>query len=79
MIGFRVAVSDDWMDFALCKGAPVEVFFFDVDDEKAELKAKKICAQCPVSEPCLEMGMKMRHGVWGGMTAKERSMLRSLG
>jgi len=67
------------MDFALCKGEEVETFFIDEDDELGVFNAKKICGRCPVSEPCLEMGMKMRHGVWGGMTAKERSMLRSLG
>jgi len=73
---FRVAVSDDWMDFARCKGAPVEMFFFDWGDEEDEFEAKKVCFLCPVSEPCLEMGMKMRHGIWGGLTAAERAMIR---
>lgn len=78
MIEFRVAVSDDWMDFAACKGEPAEIFFSDADDHEAISKAKKICGQCPVQEPCLDMGMKLKHGVWGGLSAAERSMLRSL-
>jgi hypothetical protein len=74
----RLMVSDDWMDFALCKEMPAEVFFPHEDDELAIFNAKKVCMQCPVSEPCLEMGMKLRHGIWGGLTATERSMLRTL-
>lgn len=74
----RIAVSDDWMDFALCRGNDTEVFFCDENDRVGVALAKRVCMQCPVAEPCLEMGMKMRHGIWGGMTAKERSMMRSL-
>jgi WhiB family redox-sensing transcriptional regulator len=74
----RMMVSDDWMDFALCKEMPAEVFFPHEDDELAVFNAKKICMRCPVSEPCLEMGMKLRYGIWGGLTATERSMLRTL-
>ena len=75
---YRVTISDDWMDFALCKEEPVETFFPHEDDELAVFQAKKICGRCPVSDPCLDMGMKLRHGIWGGLTATERSMLRSL-
>ena len=71
-------VSDDWMDFALCKEMDADVFFPDEDDKVGVMEAKMVCAECPVVEPCLDMGMKMRHGVWGGLTAKERSLLRSM-
>lgn len=73
----RLIVSDDWMDFAACKGMPAEVFFPHEGDAAAVMEAKKVCMQCPVSEPCLDMGMKLRHGVWGGLTAVERLTLRS--
>ena len=78
MIEFRVAVSDDWMDFAACKGEPAEIFFPDYDDHEAILEAKQVCQSCFVQEPCLDMGMKLKHGIWGGLTAEERLMLRSL-
>ncbi len=74
----RLMVSDDWMDFALCKEMPADVFVPQENDELAILNAKNVCMQCPVTDPCLEMGMKMRHGIWGGLTAEERMMLRSL-
>lgn len=74
----RLVVSDDWMDFALCRGDDSEVFFCDENDKVGVMMAKQVCMRCPVSEPCLEMGMKFRHGIWGGLTATERSMLRSL-
>ena len=78
MIELRIALSDDWMDFAACKNETSESFFVDEDDELGVFAAKKICNGCPVIEPCLDMGMKLRHGIWGGLTAAERSMLRSL-
>lgn len=79
MIRFQIAVSDDWMDFAACKGEPAEVFFPDYDDHESILQAKEICGECPVQEPCLNMGMKLKHGIWGGLTGMERSMLKDLG
>jgi WhiB family transcriptional regulator, redox-sensing transcriptional regulator len=71
-------VSDDWMDFARCKEMKADVFFSDEKDKVGVLEAKKVCSECPVIDPCLDMGMKMRHGIWGGLTAKERSLLRSI-
>jgi WhiB family redox-sensing transcriptional regulator len=36
--------------------------------------AKRICATCPVKEPCLEYALEYRidHGVWGGTTERQR-------
>jgi WhiB family redox-sensing transcriptional regulator len=37
-----------------------------------------LCAACPVSVPCLEMAMveEIEFGVWGGLTANQRTQLR---
>ena len=37
-------------------------------------KARKICATCPVTGPCLEYALEHRidHGVWGGCSERER-------
>jgi hypothetical protein len=78
MMEFRVSMSDDWMDFAGCKGAPTELFFCDEDDEEMVMAAKIVCGRCPVEEPCGEMAMKFTFGIWGGMTASERMMLKEL-
>lgn len=45
------------------------------------MRAKRICAECPVREPCLRRALEFEHdggrrfGVWGGMTARERAQL----
>ena len=39
--------------------------------------AKDICAECPLIESCLAYAMKHEnHGVWGGLSAKERFIRR---
>jgi hypothetical protein len=78
MIEFKIAVSDDWMDFAACKGAPPELFFSDESNAKMVAAAKIVCNRCPVSDPCGDMAMRFTFGIWGGMTASERMMLRKL-
>jgi WhiB family redox-sensing transcriptional regulator len=37
-------------------------------------KARKICAECPVKETCLEHALEHRieHGVWGASSERER-------
>ncbi|MCU0312037.1 MAG: WhiB family transcriptional regulator [Acidimicrobiales bacterium] len=48
------------------EGAPTGVFFSE--DLHDVIRAKRICAECPVRVPCLE-GAIARHepwGVWGG-------------
>jgi WhiB family redox-sensing transcriptional regulator len=41
--------------------------------------ARQVCAACPVREPCLEYALNNRitHGIWGGLTERERRPLRS--
>ncbi|MGH9122318.1 MAG: WhiB family transcriptional regulator, partial [Acidimicrobiales bacterium] len=36
--------------------------------------ARRICAECPSKEPCLEYALhnKIEHGVWGGASERER-------
>ena len=43
-----------------------------------ETRAKLVCARCPVLEPCRTHALSLpeEEGVWGGMTAEERSTLR---
>jgi WhiB family redox-sensing transcriptional regulator len=43
-----------------------------------EAKAKAVCANCPVSRPCLEMALADPHieGVWGGTSDKDRRRIR---
>jgi WhiB family redox-sensing transcriptional regulator len=40
--------------------------------------AKKVCAECPVEEQCLEWALQNdeQHGIWGGTTPKQRMRIR---
>lgn len=68
----------DWREDATCAGMPVDVFFPDPGDTRAERKAKEICTGCPVRMDCLEWAqdVERRHGIFAGMTPKQRKYLR---
>jgi WhiB family redox-sensing transcriptional regulator len=62
----------EWMARGLCSNVPPSRFFPN-DGAGVEL-ARKICADCPVKEPCLEHALVHRidHGVGGGCSERER-------
>ena len=67
-----------WMAEGNCAHEKPTVFF-PSDGVGVEV-ARRICATCPVKEPCLEYALEQRidHGVWGGCSERERRrILRS--
>ena len=76
-------LSKGWQLEAACRGADTAWFFapnyFEKREEKdaREARAKRLCSQCPVREPCLEYALRTRdpHGVWGGLNELERRRL----
>jgi WhiB family redox-sensing transcriptional regulator len=76
-------VDDLWQLKAACRGPQASVFFppthFERKDEKEdrEMRAKAICASCPVKKPCLDYAVAIRepHGIWGGLNELERKQL----
>jgi WhiB family redox-sensing transcriptional regulator len=69
--------SDDesvtaWMAMGNCRNYPPTVFF--PSDGVGVDRARKICADCPVSATCLEYALteRIEHGVWGGCSERER-------
>ena len=66
-----------WRELAACRGTDLGVFFPD-RGESAEA-ARQVCAACPVRQPCLDYAITNRitHGIWGGLTERERRALRS--
>ena len=63
---------------AACAGTPADLFFPDPtrpDPGRLE-QANAICAGCAVREACLAAGMAEEHGIWGGLTPRERRVLR---
>jgi WhiB family redox-sensing transcriptional regulator len=76
-------VEELWQEKAACRGPHSAIFFppaqFERKDEKEEreVKAKSICASCPVRQPCLEFAIRIRepHGIWGGLNELERKQI----
>ena len=65
-------MANDWMAQGNCADKPPSLFF-PSDGVGVEV-ARRVCADCPVKEPCLEYALAQRidHGVWGGCSERER-------
>jgi WhiB family transcriptional regulator, redox-sensing transcriptional regulator len=66
-----------WRELAACRGTDLEVFFPGRGESAGP--ARQVCATCPVSQPCLDYAITNRisHGIWGGLTGRERRALQS--
>lgn len=66
-----------WRQLAACCGVDLDVFFPERGQTAGP--ARQVCAACPVRQPCLEYALSNRitHGIWGGLTERERRPLRS--
>ena len=67
----------EWMADAACIGKPQAWFFPSRGEESS--RAKETCAGCPVLDTCREyaLGKGERHGIWGGMSERERRRVRA--
>lgn len=67
----------DWAKAAACRGYDVEEFFTESKIRVREIK--NVCDSCPVRRQCLDEAMRAedtsRYGIYGGLTAKERTDL----
>lgn len=80
---FANEFEGDWQLRAACKGGDASVFFSPPYEGKKhrqerEPKAKKICATCPIIEPCLERALTQKNqedAIWGGKSKKERQAI----
>ena len=65
-----------WQDSAACTGIDPAIFFPESGDPVGPAKA--LCRACPVREQCLADALERGevHGVWGGLSAKERRKYR---
>jgi WhiB family redox-sensing transcriptional regulator len=64
--------DSEWMAGGNCRNYAPETFF-PSDGVGVEI-AKRICAECPVKDLCLEYALANRidHGVWGGTSERQR-------
>lgn len=67
-----------WRKDAACRGEDVNIFF-PIDYGQA-VKAKKICAACPVRVQCLDWALSHPQaedaGIFGGTSFRERRKIR---
>lgn len=70
--------DSSFMDHGACNGDDPDLFFPPPGRLDLMATAKAICARCPVREECLDYALVTRqvHGVWGGMSERERSRIR---
>lgn len=64
--------DQDWRALGSCSSADPDLWFSVGAVEHKQ--AKIICRQCPVRMSCLEYAMDapVDHGIWGGLTERER-------
>lgn len=72
--------GEAWTEFANCTDTDPEIFFPPRGSPVSGsiTTAKGICSRCPVAVDCLRYALvnEERWGIWGGLTARERVVLR---
>lgn len=65
-----------WHAQANCLGVDPDLFFPERGASTKEAKA--VCRGCVVREECLEHALAVgeRHGIWGGLSERERRRIR---
>ncbi len=71
--GLESDPKDDWRTRAACLDYDPELWFPVSTSQSAAATAKRVCRGCPVRRECLAEGRSQVFGVWGGLTADERS------
>lgn len=73
-----ILVEAEWMARGSCVGEDPDMWF--PHGGTLSVEAKRICAGCDVRLDCLEYAIahpdKTGHGIWGGLTEKERRQVR---
>lgn len=66
----------EWFAYALCAQADPDAFYPEKGGTTRE--AKRICQVCPARPECLEYALARneRFGIWGGLSERERRLLR---
>ncbi len=69
------AATPEWFQRAACRDLGPELFYPTPRTKPSELRAaKQVCAECPVSEECLDYALDNREerGIWGGVSPESR-------
>jgi len=73
-VPFAAGTSVDWRHAARCRDEDPETLFVQGAQQR---DAREVCTACPVRTECLAHALdnRIRFGVWGGMTERERRAL----
>ena len=73
-----LARDGSWRDAAACAGSG-DLFFPEKGRTDQAEAARQVCAGCPVRRQCLGFALENeeRHGVWGGLTERERRKVKA--
>lgn len=76
-----VGTTEEWRLSAACRDEPLELFFPERGDGARMAAARALCGRCSVRETCLDLAMRTQTGgaevgVFGGLSARERRLLR---
>ena len=67
-----------WQDAALCAQVDPDLFF--PEKGGSTLEAKRICRACDVRAECLDYAVEHEditaHGIWGGLSERERRVIK---
>ena len=71
-------MDNSWMAQGACRGQDPSTFFPSRTEPEKVKQAKAVCAGCPVKDSCLEWALyyNERDGVWGGVSARKRRLMR---
>lgn len=71
----------NWRPQAACRGMDPDLFFPQRGESTAEAKA--VCAECPVSDQCLDYALSLppvqgtvTPGIWGATSKRQREAMR---
>ena len=66
-----------WMRNAACRGQGFGAWFPNDEVGEGADPARRVCSGCSVRSECLDYALAagIRHGLWGGLSAKERAAL----
>jgi WhiB family redox-sensing transcriptional regulator len=75
--GGQGAGPGEWARRGACREADPELFYA----HRCADEAKAVCAGCPVRQECLAYALALpeKEGVWGGLDANDRLLLRDAG
>lgn len=77
LIGDDIPSVEQPPGYPSCAGADPETFFPEPGQGRWLVPvAKNICRNCPVIEWCSSTHIMEHHGVWGGMSERERRLER---